>query len=110
MSWYAPPAGGATTLAATYAGAGASPLSADHEQNGTFHGLVLDADFPPPLTGGTLNQTDIPFAAEYYLGSPSGGSTSQPAARQADRYVLISAGPDRIYGTADDVTNFGSVK
>jgi type II secretory pathway pseudopilin PulG len=29
--------------------------------------------------------------------------------RQRDRYVLISAGPDRVYGTADDITSFGDV-
>ncbi|MGC4031294.1 MAG: type II secretion system protein [Tepidisphaeraceae bacterium] len=30
--------------------------------------------------------------------------------RQQDRFVLISAGPDRKFGTADDVTNFGTPK
>lgn len=34
-------------------------------------------------------------------------SPSEAAARQNDRYVIISAGPDRIYGTRDDLTNFG---
>jgi prepilin-type N-terminal cleavage/methylation domain-containing protein len=29
--------------------------------------------------------------------------------RNKDRYILISAGVDRVYGTADDITNFGSV-
>lgn len=28
---------------------------------------------------------------------------------QKDAYILISAGPDRIYGTEDDITNFGPV-
>jgi hypothetical protein len=28
-------------------------------------------------------------------------------AKQKDAYMLISAGPDGIYGTKDDVTNFG---
>lgn len=31
-------------------------------------------------------------------------------AKQKDGYILIAAGPDRIFGTADDQTNFGKVK
>lgn len=29
--------------------------------------------------------------------------------KQQNKYILISAGPDRVYGTADDITNFGNV-
>ena len=29
--------------------------------------------------------------------------------RKKDSYVLVSAGRDRVYGTADDITNFGNV-
>ena len=29
--------------------------------------------------------------------------------RQKDSYILISPGADRVYGTADDITNFGDV-
>ena len=29
--------------------------------------------------------------------------------RNKDKYILISAGSDRVYGTPDDITNFGSV-
>ncbi len=29
--------------------------------------------------------------------------------RSKDTYILISAGPDRVYGTADDICSFGSV-
>jgi hypothetical protein len=39
-------------------------------------------------------------------------STTPPGnqvAREKDKYILISAGPDRVYGTDDDITNFGSV-
>ncbi|HEY0007468.1 MAG TPA: type II secretion system protein [Tepidisphaeraceae bacterium] len=40
-----------------------------------------------------------------YLGSQN--STSLPIAPvQKDAYILISAGPDGIYGTKDDITNF----
>lgn len=34
-------------------------------------------------------------------------SPTAAEARQKDRYVIISAGVDRIYGTRDDLTNFG---
>jgi hypothetical protein len=33
--------------------------------------------------------------------------TSQPRPYNADTYILISAGYDGIYGTKDDITNFG---
>jgi hypothetical protein len=29
--------------------------------------------------------------------------------RAVDQFILISAGPDGIYGTADDITSFGDV-
>jgi len=41
-----------------------------------------------------------------YLSHPSLPDTP----RQKDGYILISAGKDRVYGTNDDITNFGSVK
>lgn len=44
-----------------------------------------------------------PKAALEYLRSPS----FPDAPRQKDGYLLISAGPDRVYGTNDDITNFG---
>ncbi len=34
-------------------------------------------------------------------------NTARP--RSADQFILISAGPDGIYGTADDITSFGDV-
>jgi type II secretory pathway pseudopilin PulG len=70
------------------------------------------------VTGPTNNTNyDYPFDAFAYFRDPSlsspnaGPSGYQPphVARQKDRYILISAGPDRIYGTSDDITNFGPV-
>ena len=46
-----------------------------------------------------------PYDSRAYLFSPT-----SLEARQGDRYVLISAGPDRVYGTEDDVTSFGAVR
>ena len=44
-------------------------------------------------------------AAKYY-----DGPNDRPVARNADTFILVSAGADRVYGTADDVTNFGEVR
>jgi hypothetical protein len=45
-----------------------------------------------------------------YFGDPNSknGSGLFTQARQKDRYILISAGPDGKYGTSDDITNFGT--
>ena len=37
------------------------------------------------------------------------GGSDKLVARQADGMIIVSAGPDRIYGTGDDITNFGPV-
>jgi hypothetical protein len=62
---------------------------------------------------------NCPLDAWAYLRNPDLGPPLPPAGsppatdvgvpRQKDGYILISAGPDRVYGTTDDVTNFGSV-
>jgi prepilin-type N-terminal cleavage/methylation domain-containing protein len=52
--------------------------------------------------GGTA---DIPYNATAYFTHPA--LAGQP--RGKDSYILISAGPDRVYGTADDITSFGAV-
>jgi hypothetical protein len=49
-----------------------------------------------------------------YLMLPGGAPTSSTdyntvKPRMVDEYILISAGPDGIYGNGDDITNFGSV-
>lgn len=46
-----------------------------------------------------------PYDAYPYLANPTLSDTP----RQKDQFILISAGPDRIYGTDDDITTFGSV-
>lgn len=47
-----------------------------------------------------------PYDLYPYLTNPTIANTP----RNKDGYILISAGPDRIYGTDDDICNFGSVK
>ena len=41
--------------------------------------------------------------------TPTAAQLAAKRVRKKDSYVLVSAGKDRIYGTADDITNFGSV-
>jgi prepilin-type N-terminal cleavage/methylation domain-containing protein len=75
----------------------------------TDHGLK-SVDLTKTITG------DGPYDAYPYLFNPS-VSTQSPAAtphsgdvaRKKDELILISPGPDRIYGTKDDITSFGSV-
>lgn len=87
------------------------------------------ADFPHGLQSVndsmTLNaKTTYPYDAFPYFNNPSippssatataGGGpgdnlNSDGTPKQKDKYILISAGIDRVYGTADDITQFGSV-
>ncbi len=88
-------------------------------------------------TGGELYQYDLRQILPYTMGSPRHGlkglgdinSRVQPyqalpyfrnpqipspnnmtgTPRSKDTFILISAGPDHIYGTNDDITSFGSV-
>jgi len=71
-----------------------------------------------PPTGPTYNPlAPIPDAGAYFINhtiTPSDMSgdagcnyTGRP--RSADQFILISAGLDGIYGTADDITSFGDV-
>lgn len=67
------------------------------------HGLAGPVD-----PSKALDSNQQPFNAyAYFLNAQS--TATEPNARQKDSYILISAGRDRIYGTADDITNFGSV-
>jgi len=49
-----------------------------------------------------------PYDAFPYLVDPSSNPTN-PTPRNKDGFILISAGLDRVYGTSDDITNFGQV-
>ena len=77
------------------------------------HGLVN------VQSGATLQRGapgyDYPYDAFPYFKSPTvapsvatnPNATGTPKSK--DSYILISAGPDRVYGTEDDVCSFGSV-
>lgn len=83
------------------------------ESGGRPHGLnslgtgVLQSftGTPPPTP---------PYNLSVYLSNPTSTQnvvdrvTGSP--RKKDQYILISAGRDRVYGTNDDITNFGPVR
>jgi len=60
--------------------------------------LAFNADALPYFRNLTL-ELDPAKPAPNALGTP----------RNKDSFILISAGPDRIYGTLDDITTFGNV-
>jgi hypothetical protein len=65
-----------------------------------YHGLQMQS------WTGTSHPTlasQIPYDAYPYLVGTGG------QVREKDGYILISAGPDRVYGTSDDICNFGTV-
>jgi prepilin-type N-terminal cleavage/methylation domain-containing protein len=49
-----------------------------------------------------------PYDAYPYFKSPT-STDINPQPREKDNFILISAGLDRVYGTADDITSFGAV-
>lgn len=70
-----------------------------HLGGGTKHGLRslgLDTD--------AISSTAPNTARPYLKSTTLGGSPRTP-----DGFILISAGPDRLFGTADDITSFGPV-
>jgi prepilin-type N-terminal cleavage/methylation domain-containing protein len=42
-------------------------------------------------------------------GAPGSNLNSAGTPKQKDKYIIISAGIDRVYGTADDIAQFGSI-
>ena len=58
-----------------------------------------------PIAAVKSTSTDFPAIQNYF-----GSLANNKVPRQKDGYMLISAGADRIYGTADDQTNTGRLK
>jgi hypothetical protein len=104
-------------------------VGAEKTDSGT-HGLTQVAPSGPEQTGASPSflSTDVGPVLEpvkrldpgsnganglAYLELPGSTPTTADAntvkPRMVDEYILISAGPDGIYGNGDDITNFGSV-
>ena len=92
-----------------FLGVGRERLDANHGDNNLFHGLRgMDEGFDTVDTNGYDTLDDPankpgPYDLGPYLQAPDGGAVAR------ESYVLISAGPDRVYGTRDDITSFGEV-
>jgi type II secretory pathway pseudopilin PulG len=80
---------------------------------------IVTANPPAVLSPPTDPNYNYPYDAFPYFYNPNAsagaGTIGQAViqnvaqARSQDGFILISAGEDRIYGTADDITSFGSV-
>jgi len=95
-----------------YIGVGKSIKGGDYRPNNTSNppGPVGSHGIRTVNVAKVMEKSDTanfqyPYDAFAYFSNPA----IPNAARQKDAYILISAGPDRVYGTADDITNFGSV-
>jgi hypothetical protein len=80
---------------------------------------IVTANPPAVLSPPTDPNYNYPYDAFPYFYNPNAsagaGTIGQAViqnvaqARNQDGFILISAGEDRTYGTADDITSFGSV-
>jgi prepilin-type N-terminal cleavage/methylation domain-containing protein len=57
-----------------------------------------------PTNGSDAEQEATTPSFAYHLRNPN--VTARPEPFRADSYILLSAGPDGLYGTADDLANF----
>lgn len=81
--------------------------------------LLLNSPSPPPTPEapwGVGGSGGAPYGAFTYFANPQLTAVSLPrknemgTPRQKDGYILISPGKDRVYGTRDDITNFGPIQ
>lgn len=71
---------------------------------GTEHGIVKDAPTPLPTDPSLFNLPQDRDTFAWYIHDPNVTVNLLPKNR--DSYLIVSPGPDALYGTADDVTNF----
>ena len=72
------------------------------------HGLGVVQNAPEDYTKGNIRT----YTLNAYLSQDPNNPNLNPAqgvCRVRDTYIIISAGSDRIYGTADDITSSGSI-
>jgi prepilin-type N-terminal cleavage/methylation domain-containing protein len=97
-----------------FIGEGREKIGDDHNENLRFHGMQVPVDGDPLNGFFEIEGNDRgPFDAIPYLEDPNrgdGDGTTNSPARKSNSFVIISAGPDRVYGTNDDIANFGDVR
>lgn len=84
---------------------GAGPLPDD--SSGKLHHRIARASYPAALptgSGGDLKAASFDNTFARFIWDKSITARNEPVLK--DTYLLISAGPDLVYGTADDVTNW----
>jgi prepilin-type N-terminal cleavage/methylation domain-containing protein len=94
-----------------------SPLvAADSTGGAGTSSLDKSAGGGSPAVAGAGRKYMYPYDAYAYFEDPSkqyvagSATTGHPGlARAKDRYILISAGADRTYGTEDDICSFGAL-
>ena len=73
-------------------------------------GIALPASGPNASPTTTAYQDGFPYFANRSISSTNANDINYGGRpRAVDQFILISAGPDGIYGTADDITSFGDV-
>jgi type II secretory pathway pseudopilin PulG len=100
-------------------GVGKRVRSSDYVGGATFpnHGLRsvnLNATLDASVSGATYvyPYDAYPFFRNSSIGEPNNTTAAarrQDVAREKDRYILISAGIDRVFGTKDDLCSFGAI-
>ncbi len=72
--------------------------------------LMLGKPWDPPIDGGVphklAREEGRPAGERFYMNTLNEQVTTRPRPYRADTYILISAGNDGEYGTADDICNF----
>ena len=82
-----------------------------HGNQNLFHGLQVpgDADDENGFDDFANSAEEPgPYDADVYLQDRGSGGAGTRSVK-ADSFILISPGPDRVYGSRDDITNFGSI-
>ena len=92
----------------TAIGSGRTLKASDYTTPADYDDLTKKHGLQGVDLGATFD-SQKPFNAYPYFRS-TGASGTTPVARQKDAFVLIAAGKDRVYGTDDDITNFGKVR
>ena len=77
----------------------------DNEKIVLLNGIQDDATVIEQPLGLTANNYEYFYD---YITDPKTLGTAKPQPYRPDSYILISAGLDGIYGTADDIKNFGN--
>ena len=93
-----------------YIGVGRKEVTVEHDELERFHGLRVGTDDDDDNGDDVFESSGADDNAGPYDGVPYLQDRANPGkAVKANSLVIISAGRDGVYGTRDDITNFGNV-